>query len=100
MTAREDAADLADDDQQPGGLALRANVPANTEQSTASRGPYHFVSWSATMTEGMASGDHRAAGLRGRRECRTLLGANHATPSVLNREHQVTLTSGRPRIIT
>jgi hypothetical protein len=55
---------------EPFGPSSPVTSPASTSRdtrSTASReGPYHFVSWSATMTEGMASGDHRAASLRGR----------------------------------
>jgi hypothetical protein len=43
--------------------------PASTSRDTrftAKREPYHFGSWSATMTEGMASSGHRAAGRWGR----------------------------------
>ena len=54
---------------EPFGPSSPMTSPAPTSRdtrSTASRGPYHLVSWSATMTGGMAGGDHRAVGRPGR----------------------------------
>ena len=54
---------------EPFGPSSPMTSPVSTSRdtrSTARWGPYHFVSWSATMTEGMASSGHRAAGRWGR----------------------------------
>src|SRR5258707_8407618 len=54
---------------EPFGPSSPMTSPAATSRdtrSTASRGPYHLESWSATMTGGMAGSDHRTAGRPGR----------------------------------